>query len=129
MPKHSIVDSPALPDLALVHWTQVAVGTLMCILNSRPELKRSFYQVARFVHNLSLAHFKAFDYIIYYLAGAGDLCLIIGYQTSVDRRFFLGFHTNADASDKTMELDFRGFPEIDVLLLARSFVQDQVSAS
>ncbi len=46
----------------------------------------------------------------------------------------LGFHLNADASHKNMELDFRVITGIGVfafgtLLLARSFVQDQVSAS
>jgi len=28
MPKLSIIDSPAQPDPALVHWIQVAAGTL-----------------------------------------------------------------------------------------------------
>jgi hypothetical protein len=53
MPKLSIDDSPAVPDLALVHWMQVAVtvGTLMYILNSRPDLTHSVHQVAQFVHN------------------------------------------------------------------------------
>ena len=45
-----------------------------------------------------------------------------------------GFHLNADSSHKNMELDFRGITGIGVfafstLLLARSFVQDQVAAS
>jgi hypothetical protein len=32
MPKLSIVHSPALPDLALVHWRQVAVGTMLMLV-------------------------------------------------------------------------------------------------
>ena len=60
--------------------------------------------------------------------------MIVGNWAPVDRRFLLGFHLNADASHKNMELDFRGITGIGVfafgtLLLARSFVQDQVSAS
>ena len=90
--------------------------------------------MARFVHNPGPAHVKALDHIFRYLAGTSDLCLIIGNWTPVDRRFLLGFHLNADASHKNMELDFRGITGIGVfafgtLLLARSFVQDQVSAS
>jgi len=90
--------------------------------------------VARFVHNPGPAHVKALDHILRYLAGTSNLCLIIGNWTPVDRRFLLGFHLNADASHKNVELDFRGITGIGVfafgtLLLARSFVQDQVSAS
>ncbi len=46
MPKLSLVDSPAQPDLAPVHWVQIAVGTLMFFLNSRPDLTHSIHQVA-----------------------------------------------------------------------------------
>ncbi len=53
--------------------------------------------------------------------------------TLVERRFLAGSHSNlnADASNKNVELDFRGITGIGVfafgtLLLARSFVQDQV---
>ena len=67
MPKQSIVDSPALSDVALVHWMQleVAVGTLMYILNSpRPDLTYSVQQVACcFVHYPGQAHVKALDHI------------------------------------------------------------------
>jgi hypothetical protein len=133
MPKISIADSPALPDLALVHWMQVAVGTLMYILNSRPDLTHYVHQVACFVHNPGPAHVKALGHYLCYFAGTGDLCLIIGNWTSVDR-FLLGFHLNADANHKNMELDFSRITGISVfafgtLLLAQSFVQDQVSAS
>ena len=60
--------------------------------------------------------------------------MVTGQWTPVDRRYFLGFHLNADASHKNAELDFSGITGIVVfafgtLLLARSFVQDQVSAS
>ncbi len=41
MPKLSLVHSPEIPDPALVHWMQVAVGTLMYILNSRPDQGRA----------------------------------------------------------------------------------------
>jgi hypothetical protein len=74
MPKLSLVDSPAQPDHALVHWMQVAVGTLMYILNSRPDLTHSVHQVARYVHNPGPAHVKALDHILRYLAGTGYLC-------------------------------------------------------
>ena len=134
MPKLSLVDSPEIPDPALVHWMQVAVGTLMYILNSRPDLTHPVHQVARFVHNPGPAHVKALDHILRYLAGTGDLCLIVGNWTPVDLRFLAGFHLNADSSHKNVELDFRGITGIGVfafgtLLLARSFVQDQVAAS
>jgi hypothetical protein len=134
MPKLSIVDSPEIPDLALVHWMQVAVGTLMFLLHSRPDLMHSVHQVARFVHNPGSAHVKALDHIFRYLAGTVDLCFIVGNWTPVDTRFLVGFHVNADASHKNVELDFRGITGSGVfafgtLLLSRSFVQDQVAAS
>ena len=134
MPKLSSIDSHAEPDHALVHRMQVVVGTLMYILNSRPDCMHSVHQVARFVHNPGPAHVKALDHILRYLAGTADLCLIIGNWTDVDYRFLAGFHVNADASHKKAELDFRGITGIGVfafgtLLLTRSFVQDQVAAS
>ena len=134
MPKLSKVDSPAIPDPVLVHRLQVVAGTLMYILNSRPDLMHSVHQVARFVHNPGPAHIKALDHILRYLAGTGDLCLIIGNWTAVDLRFLAVFHVNADASHKNVELDFRGITGVGVfalgtLLIARSFVQDQVAAS
>jgi hypothetical protein len=106
----------------------------MYILNSHPDLTHSVHRVARFVHNPGPAHVKALDHILRYFAGTFDPCLIIGNWTSVDRRFLLGFHLYADASHKNMELDFCritgiGLFALKTLLLARSFVQDQVSAS
>ncbi len=77
------------PALALVHWMQVAVGTLMYILNSRPDLTHFVHQVARFVFTPGPASVMALDHILRYLAGTGDLCLISGNWTSVDRRFFI----------------------------------------
>ena len=56
MPKLSLVDSPEILDPALVHWMQVAVGTLMYILDSRPDLIHPVHQVACFVHNPGPAH-------------------------------------------------------------------------
>jgi hypothetical protein len=106
VPKLLLVDSPAQPDLALVHWMQIAVGTLMYILNSRPDLTHSVHQMARFVNNPGSAHVKALDHILRYLAGTGDLCLIVGNWTPVDRRFLVGFHLYADSSHKNVELDF-----------------------
>jgi hypothetical protein len=38
MPKLLFVDSPEIPGPTLVHWMQVAVGTLMYTLNSCPDL-------------------------------------------------------------------------------------------
>ena len=93
MPKLSLVDSPEIPDPALVHWMQVAVGTLMYILNSRPDLTHPVHQVACFVHNPGQAHVKALDHMIHilrYSAGTGDLCLIVGNWTHVDVRFLAG---------------------------------------
>ena len=57
---------------------QVAVGTLMYTLNSRPDLTHPVHQVARFVHYPGPAHVKALDHILRYSAGTGDLCLIVG---------------------------------------------------
>jgi hypothetical protein len=134
MPKLSLVDSPAPPDLALVHGMQVAVGTQMHILDPRPDLTHSVHQVARLVHNPGPAHVKALDHIFRYLAGTGDLCLIVGNWTPIDHRFLVGFHLNADSSHKNVDLDFRGITGIGVFvlgtfLLSHSFVQDQVSSS
>jgi hypothetical protein len=134
MPRLSNADSPEVIDAALVHWMQVVVGTLFYILNTHPDLVHSVHQLARFVHNPGPSHIKALDHVLRYLAGTGDLCLIVGNWTDTDLRFLAGFHTNADASHKNVELDFRGITGIAVfalgtLLLARSFVQDQVSAS
>ena len=64
--------------------------------------------MACFVHNPGPAHVKALDHILRYLAGTGDLCLIVGNWTPVDLRFLAGFHLNADSSHKNVELDFRG---------------------
>ncbi len=60
-----------------------------------------------------------------------DLCLILGNWTASDLRFLVGFHSNADASHKNVELDFRGITCIGVfacgtLLPASSFFQDQL---
>uniref|UniRef100_A0A7S0MSU5 Reverse transcriptase Ty1/copia-type domain-containing protein n=1 Tax=Cryptomonas curvata TaxID=233186 RepID=A0A7S0MSU5_9CRYP len=134
MPRLSNADSPEIIDAALVHWMQVVVGTLFYILNTHPDLVHSVHQLARFVHNPGPSHIKALDHVLRYLAGTGDLCLIVGNWTDTDLRFLAGFHSNADASHKNVELDFRGITGIAVfafgtLLLARSFVQDQVSAS
>jgi hypothetical protein len=134
MPRLSSDDSPEIIDSALVHWMQVVVGTLFYILNTHPDLVHSVHQLARFVHNPGPSHIKALDHVLRYLAGTGDLCLIVGNWTEADLRFLSGFHCNADASHKNVELDFRGITGITVfafgtLLLARSFVQDQVSAS
>jgi hypothetical protein len=46
MPQLSLLDSPPIPDLALVHWMQVAVDTMIHILNSRPDITHSVHQVA-----------------------------------------------------------------------------------
>jgi hypothetical protein len=92
--------------------------------------------VARFVHDPGSAHVKALDHIFRHLARTGDLCLIVGNRTPVDRQVLVGFHlqVNADSSHKNVELDFRGITGVGVfalvtLLLSRSFVQDQISAS
>jgi hypothetical protein len=126
MPKLSIVDSPALPNLALVHGMQVAVGTLTYILNSRPDLTHSVHQVARFVHNPGPAHVNALDRILRYLAGTGDLFIIIGNWTSVDRPFLLGFHLNADATKKTWNWIFAELLELACLLLVRFCLLDHL---
>ncbi len=63
MPNLLLLASPPIPDLALVHWMQVAVDTSMYILNSHPDLIHTVDQVVRFVHNLGPAHVKAFDHI------------------------------------------------------------------
>ncbi len=134
MPNLLLLASPPIPDRVLVHWMQVAVGTSMYILNSRPDLIHAVHQVVCFVHNPGPAHVKALDHILRYLAGTDNLCLFIGHSTSVDLRFLVGLHSNPDASHKDVELDSSGITGIGIyafgtLLLARSFVQDQVSAS
>ncbi len=93
MPKLLHFVSSPIPDLALVHWTpmQVAVDTLIYILNSRPELIHAVHQVVRFVHNPVPAHVKALDHVLSYLAGIGNLCLLICHWTSVDLSVFSGF--------------------------------------
>ena len=127
MPKLSSIDSHAEPAHDLVHRMQVVVGTLMYILNSRPDCMPSVHQVARFVHNPGPAHIKALDHILRYLAGTADLCLIIGHWTDVDYLFLAGFHVNADASHKKAELDFRGITGIGVfLLLVLCFLLDHL---
>ncbi len=106
----------------------------MYILNSRPDLIHAVHQVVCFVHNPGPAHVKTLDHVLRYLAGTENHCLLIGHSTSVDLRFLAGLHSNPEASHKNEESDFSGITGIDIyafgtLLLARSFVQDQVSAS
>jgi hypothetical protein len=86
-PKLLLFASPPIPDLALVHLMQVAVDTLMYILNSSPDLIHAVHQVVSFVHNPGPAHVKALDHILCYLAGTDNLCLLIGHWTSVDLLF------------------------------------------
>jgi hypothetical protein len=138
MPKLSVVDSPEVPDLGLVHWMQVIVGTLMSILNSSPDLTHSVHDIALFVHNPGSAHVKALDNVTRHLAGTVDLCFLIGNWTTIDHWFLAGLHVNADASHKNValdnSLDFLGITGIGLfafgtLLLVCSFVQDQVAAS
>jgi hypothetical protein len=93
--------------------------------------------VACFIHNPGPAHVKSLDDILRYLAETPesvDLCLIVGNWTPVDLKFLDCFHLNADSSHKNVELKFCGITGIGVfafstLLLASSFVQDQVVVS
>ena len=86
--------------------------------------------MACFVHNPGSTYVKALDHILRYLAGigsTGDLGLIVGNWTPVDLEYLAGFHLNADASHKNVELVFRGFTGIGVfvfgtLLLAHLFL-------
>jgi hypothetical protein len=60
--------------------------------------------------------------------------MVVGNWTPVNLRFLDCFHLNADSSHKNAALNFCGITGIGVfalstLLLARSFVQDQVAAS
>ena len=98
---------------------QVVAGTLMYILNSRPDFTHSFHQLACFVtvHNPGPAHVKALDHILRYLAGNGHLCFIIENWTAVDLQFLAGHYVNAEAIHKNMELDFRGITGVGVLAL------------
>ena len=68
MPKLLFVDSPEIPDPTLVHWMQVAVGTLMYTLNSCPDLTHPVHQVVCFIHYPCPAHVKALDDILRYFA-------------------------------------------------------------
>ena len=136
MPKLLLVDSPdsQIPDPVLVHWKQVAVGTLMCTLNSHPDLTHPVHQVGCFVHNPGPAHAKAIDHFLHYLAGSVNFCLFVGNWTLFDLRFLACFTVKADTSHKNLELDFCGITGIGIfvfctLLLARSLVQDQVAVS
>ncbi len=81
---------------------QVFVGTLFYILNTHLDLVHPVHQLARFVHNPGPSHIKALDHVLHYLAGTGDLCLIIGNWTDTDLRFLAGFHSNADSSHKNV---------------------------
>jgi hypothetical protein len=134
MPKLLILDSPEIPDPVQVHSMQVAVGTLMYTLNSCPDLTHAVHQVDCFFHDPGPAHVRALDDILCYLAGRVDLCMVVGNWTPVNLRFLDCFHLNADSSHKNVELNFCGITGIgdfafSTLLLARSFVQDQVVVS
>ena len=136
MPKLSLVDFPdsQIPDHVLIHWMQVAAGTLMYTLTSHPDLTHPVHQVGCFVHNPGPAHVKAIDHISRYLAGSVNFCLIVGNWTLFDLLFLACFNVNADTCHQNLELGFCGITGIGVfvfstLLLARSFVQDQVVVS
>jgi hypothetical protein len=136
MPKLSLVDFPdsQIPDHVLIHWMQVAAGTLMYTLTSHPDLTHPVHQVGCFVHNPGPAHVKAIDHILRYLAGTVNFCLIVGNWTLFDLLFLACFNVNADTCHQNLELGFCGITGIGVfvfstLLLARSFVQDQVVVS
>jgi hypothetical protein len=98
-----------LIDAALVHWIKVAVGTLSYILNTHPDRVHSVHQLARIVHNPGPAHVKALDHILLYLAETVDLYWILANWTATDLWFLFCVHSNADASPKNMELDFRDY--------------------
>ncbi len=110
MPNLLLLASHPIPDLALVHWIHVAVDTSMYILDSRPDLIHSVHQDVFFVHNPGPAHVKGLDHILRYLTGTDNCCLLIqvGHWTSVDHQFLAGLHSNPDASQKYVELDFSG---------------------
>jgi hypothetical protein len=54
------------------------------------------------------------DHVLRYLAGTGDLSLIVGNRIPVTLRFLAGFHLNVDASHKNEELDFGGITGVGV---------------
>jgi len=134
MSRLSLDDSPAIPDVSLVHWMQRVVGSLMYILHSRPDVLHAVHQLARFVHNPGPTHVAALDHLLRYLAGTVDLTLIVGNWTDQDLKYESGFHLYGDASHKNQEMEFKGITGVMVFVLGtliqgRSFVQSQLAAS
>ena len=134
MSRLSTADSPAVPDVSLVHWMQRVLGSLMYILHTRPDVLHAVHQLARFVHNPGPSHVAALDHLLRYLAGTVDLTLIVGNWTEQDLKYDSGFHVYADASHKNVELEFKGITGVMVFVLGtliqgRSFVQSQLAAS
>jgi len=133
-------DCPAVPVPVLVHWMQVVPGTLIYILNTHQDishsskLSHSVHQLDRVVHNPGPSHFQALDNVACSLSETVDLCFIVGNWTPADLQYPSGFHANVNASHKNMELNFHVITGVCIfcfgmLLLSRSFVQDQVATS
>ena len=58
MPKLSIVDFPEIPDLALVHWMHVAVGTLMYIRSCGEPVFFSTTRCFYIIENTGLPYYS-----------------------------------------------------------------------
>ena len=90
----------AVLDDSLVHWMQRVLGSLMCILRSRPDMLHAIHLLACFVHN-----------------------------SAQDLDYDCRFHLSGDAIHPNLELNFNGLPGVIVCVLVfihgRYFVQSQ----
>ena len=90
----------AVLDDSLVHWMQRVLGSLMCILRSRPDMLHAIHLLACFVHN-----------------------------SAQDLDYDCRFHLSGDAINPNLELGFQGLPGVMVcvlvLIYGRDFVQSQ----
>jgi len=78
----------AVLDDSLVHWMQRVLGSLMCILRSRPDMLHAIHLLACFVHN-----------------------------SAQDLDYDCRFHLSGDAIHPNLELGFKGLPGVVVCVL------------
>ena len=94
----------AVLDDSLVHWMQRVLGSLMCILRSRPDMLHAIHLLACFVHN-----------------------------SAQDLDYDCQFHLSGDAIHPNLELGFKGLPGVVVCVLVlihgRYVVQSKLAVS
>ncbi len=96
----------------LVYWMQHVFDSLMYILHRLPDVLHAVHQLAWFDHSPGPTHVAASDHHLSNLARTVDLTLIIGNWTLQDLKDDSRFHVYGDASHKSVELAFMGFPGI-----------------